>query len=120
MHYFSFIVLHKPEIISRPIKSTVEIGLPITLTCVVNGDPSHYWVGWLHKNFTIQTGDGHSHSVSTSPTGSLLLPNSTSYHLTVHSVQAPGKYTCQVFNIEGKQLDNVTHQINVKGMYSCP
>ena len=80
----------------------------------MSGDPSHYWVGWMHKNSIIQEGDTNSHSLSTSP--SLMSPNTTSYHLTVHYVKAPGKYTCQVFSIEGKQLDHVTHEVSVKGM----
>ena len=98
-------------------------GLPITLTCEVDGDPSHYWVGWIHKNSIIQTGDGDSYSHSTSP--SLTSPNGTSYHLTVHSVKAPGKYTCQVYSIEGEKLANMSHEVSFKGvdthkfMYTC-
>ena len=76
----------------------------------MSGDPSHYWVGWMHKNSIIETGDGHSLS-------NFISPNGTSYHLTIHSVKFPGSYTCQVYSIEGKQLDNVTHQVSVKGMY---
>ena len=106
---------YKPVIITKPTTTTVDqIGLPITLRCEVSGDPNHYWVGWMHKNSMIQRGDGHSHSLSTSP--SLSSPNSTSYHLTIHSVKVPGNYTCQVFSIEGKQLDHVTHEVTVKGM----
>ena len=64
----------------------------------------------MHQNSIIETEDGHSLS-------SLISPNGTSYHLTIHSVKLPGNYTCQVYNIEGKQLDNVTHQVSVKGTY---
>ena len=111
----TYIVTSKPVIITKPMNATVDrIGLPITLLCEVSGDPNHYWVGWMHKNSMIQRGDGHSHSLSTSP--SLSSPNSTSYHLTIHSVKVPGNYTCQVFSIEGKQLDHVTHEVSVKGM----
>ena len=104
-----FVVISRPLITTCPTNATVDrVGLPITLTCEVSGDPSHYWVGWMHKNSIIETGNGHTVS-------SLMSPNSTSYHLKVHSVKFPGKYTCQVFSIEGKQLSNVTHQVSVKG-----
>ena len=110
-----FIVIAKPEIITKPINATVDsVGLPITLTCKVSGDPSHYYIGWIHKNSIMQRGDGYSHSISTSP--NLLSPNGTIHYLTVHSVNIPGKYTCQVYSIEGKQLNNVTHQVSIKGL----
>ena len=54
------------------------------------------------------------HSLSTSP--NLMTPNGTNHYLTVHSVDVPGKYTCQVYSIEGKQLDHVTHKISIKGL----
>ena len=105
----------KPEIVTRPINTAVDrVGLPITLTCKVSGDPSHYWVGWMYRNSVIQRRDeDYSHSFSTSPS---YMPNGTTHHLTIHSLKAPGNYTCQVYSIEGKQLDNVTHQVSVKGM----
>ena len=104
-----FVVIPRPVITTYPMNATVDrVGLPITLTCEVSGDPSHYWVGWMHKNSIIETGNGHTVS-------SFMSPNSTSYHLKVHSVTFPGKYTCQVFSTEGKQLSNVTHQVSVKG-----
>ena len=62
----------------------------------------------------IQEGDKDTHSLFTSQ--NLMSPNTTSYHLKVHYVKSPGKYTCQVFSIEGKQLDHVTHQVSVKGV----
>jgi len=100
----------KTEIITRPINTTVDrVGLPITLTCRVNGDPSQYWVGWIHKNSILQSEDGYSHSISTSPS-----PNGTTHYLTIHMVKAPGKYTCQVYSKEGKKLDHVTHQVSAK------
>ena len=108
------IVISEPQIISLPINATVErVGLPITLTCEVSGDPNHYWVGWMHRNSIIQEGDDNSHSLSTLP--SLMSPNTTSYHLNVHYVKKSGEYTCQVYSLEGKQLDHVTH--SVKGMH---
>ena len=109
---YNLTVIPEPVITTCPINATVDtVGLPITLTCEVSGDPTHYWVGWMHKKSIIQTGD--EHSVSVLP--SLMSPNCTSYHLKVHSVKFPGKYTCQVFSIEGKHLSNVTHQVSVKG-----
>ena len=56
MQYFYMnyhIVIPKPEVITEPISTTVD-RLPITLTCEVGGDPSHYWVGWIHKNSITQ------------------------------------------------------------------
>jgi len=79
----------------------------------VSGDPSHYWVGWMHKNSIIQR-DENSYSLSTSP--SLRSLNGTTHHLTIHSVKVPGKYTCQVYSFKGDKLGNVTHQVSVKGM----
>ena len=115
MYICVVIVIPKPQIISLPINATVErVGLPITLTCEVSGDPNHYWVGWMHKNSIIQEGDDNSHSLSTLP--SLMSPNTTSYHLKVHYVKKPGEYTCQVYSLEGNQLDHVTHQVSVKGI----
>ena len=106
----------KSVIISDPTVFTVErAGLPITLTCQVSGDPNHYWVGWMHQNTMIK-GDGNSHSLSDSRSVMSMSPNTTSYHLKVHSVKNPGKYSCLVFSIEGKQLDNVTHQVSIKGI----
>ena len=107
--------MRRPEIITRPINAVVDrVGLPITLTCKVSGDPSHYWVGWMYRNSIIQRGDeDYAHSFSTSPS---YLSNGTTQFLTIHSLKAPGNYTCQVYSIEGKQLDNVTHQVTVKGM----
>ena len=108
------VVIPKPKITTRPINATVErVGLPITLTCRVSGDPSHYWVGWVYKNSIIQRGNGHSHSLSTSP--SFISSNGTTHHITIHTVTVPGKYTCQVYSIEGEQLDHVTHQVSIKG-----
>ena len=111
--FLLYTVTSKPIVISQPTNSTVDrVGLPITLTCEVSGDPDHYWVGWMHKNSIIQEGDKDSHSFFTSQN-----PNTTSYHLKVHYVKTPGKYTCQVYSIEGQQLDHVTHQVSVKGTY---
>ena len=83
---------------------------------MVSGDPSHYWVGWVYKNSIIQRGDGDSHSLSMSP--SSMSPNGTTNYLTIHTVNVPGKYTCQVYSIEGKKLDHVTHQVSIKGLAS--
>jgi len=26
------------------------VGLPVTFSCHVEGDPNHYWVGWMHRD----------------------------------------------------------------------
>ena len=110
------VVMPKPEIVTKPITAEVDrVGLPITLTCTVSGDPSHYWVGWMYRNSIIQRSGEHSLSASSS-----FLPNGTTHHLTVHYIKVPGNYTCQVYSIEGKQLDNVTHQVSVKGTFVTP
>ena len=59
-----FIVIPKSEIITKPINATVDrVGLPITLTCNISGDPSCYYIDWIHKHSIMQRGDGYSHSI---------------------------------------------------------
>jgi len=70
----------------------------------VNGDPNHYWVGWLHKNTIIQS-DDNDHYVR---------PLQGTTQLTVHSVKVADKYQCQVYKIQdGSVTDQVTHQVSV-------
>ncbi|XP_065918570.1 uncharacterized protein [Dysidea avara] len=105
-------VVSKPTIISPPVNATVtRPGLPITLSCEVDGDPNHYWVGWFHRNSMIQT-DDDDRSVSESP--SVRSQQGTTHHLTVHSVKVAGKYQCQVFTIQdGNVTDQVTHRVSI-------
>ncbi|XP_065918547.1 uncharacterized protein [Dysidea avara] len=103
---------HEPKIVSPPLNATVtRPGLPITLSCEVDGDPNHYWVGWFYKSSIIQNGDD-DHSVSVSPSFRSL--QGTTHHLTVHSVKHDGKYQCLVFTIrDGSVVDQLTHQVTI-------
>ena len=96
-------------IISKPHNITTVVGLPVTLTCYVEGDPNHYWVGWMSRNSIIQAGE--EHSVSTSP--SFQSANGTVHYLTIHTVKTSGKYHCNVYTISKKVVDQVTHQVTV-------
>lgn len=104
----------EPKITSEPQNITTEVGLPVTLRCYVEGDPSHYWVGWMSRNAIIQKGE--EHSISTSP--SFNSTNGTTHYLTIHSVKFSDKYHCKVYTITNKIVDQVTHQVHVnnKGM----
>ena len=102
-------VVVKPNITSNCSNVTTEFGLPVTLTCYVEGDPNHYWVGWMSKNTIIHAGD--EHSISTSP--SCRSPNGTVHHLTIHSVKVSGKYECKLYSINGDIQDQVTHHVIV-------
>ena len=78
----------------------------------MDGDPNHYWVGWLHRNTNIQS----EHSVSVSPSVRSL--QGTTHHLTVHSVKVASKYQCQVFTIQdGNVTDQVTQQMSISSIY---
>ena len=110
-------VVSKPKIISPSLNATItRPGLPITLSCEVDGDPNHYWVGWFYKTSMIQTTGDDDHSVSVSP--SIKSLQGTTHHLTVHSVKQDGKYQCLVFTIkDGSVADQLTHQVTIsKGM----
>jgi len=39
------VVPKPPKIVNKPTNVTVK---PVTLTCHVEGDPAHYWVGWMY------------------------------------------------------------------------
>ena len=109
------LVKEKPKIISKPQNITVDIGLPVTLRCYVEGDPTHYWVGWMSRNTIIQ--EGQEYSTSTSP--SFKSTNGTSHYLTINSVKVSDKYQCNVYTINSGILDQVTHQVFVNnGMTS--
>ncbi|XP_065918532.1 uncharacterized protein [Dysidea avara] len=106
-------VISKPKIVSPPLNATVtRPGLPITLSCEVDGDPNHYWVGWFYKSSIIHQNGDDDHSVSVSPSFRSL--QGTTHHLTVHSVKHDGKYQCLVFTIrDGRAVDEVAHQVAV-------
>jgi len=106
-------VISEPKIISPPNNTAVvRPGLPITLSCEVDGDPNHYWVGWFYKTSMIQTTGDDDHSVSVSP--SIRSLQGTTHHLTVHSVKQDGKYQCLVFAIkDGSVVDQVNHQVTI-------
>ena len=99
----------KPTIITKPCNITTEVGLPVTLKCYVEGDPSHYLVGWMSRNAIIKKGE--EHSVSTSP--SFQSANGTVHYLTIHTVKTSGKYHCNVYTMSKKVVDQVTHQVIV-------
>ena len=99
----------EPKIISKPCNITTEVGQPVTLTCYVEGDPDHYWVGWMSKNTIIHARD--EHSISTSPSFRSL--NGTVHHLTIHSVKVSGKYECILYTVEGDVQDKVAHNIAI-------
>ena len=105
----------EPKIINEPENITTGVGLPVTLKCYVKGDPSHYIVGWISRNTVIQ--EGEEYSMSTSP--SFKSTNGTAHYLTIHTVKVSDKYYCNVYTIENKVVDQVTHQIHVdNGMIS--
>ena len=99
----------KPTIVTEPCNITTEVGLPVTLKCYVEGDPSHYLVGWMSQNAIIKKGE--EHSVSTSP--SFQSANGTVHYLTIHTVKTSGKYHCNVYTMSKKVVDQVTHQVIV-------
>ena len=99
----------KPTIITKPCNITTEVGLPVTLKCSVEGDPSHYLLGWMSRNAIIKKGE--EHSVSTSP--SFQSANGTVHYLTIHTVKTSGKYHCNVYTMSKKVVDQVTHQVIV-------
>ena len=103
------ILVTKPKIINKPRNITTDVGLPITLTCYVEGDPNHYWVGWMHRNNVIQAGE--EHSISTSPNFRSL--NGTTHHLTIHKIKVSGKYECKVYSITGNVQDQLSYQVLV-------
>ena len=110
---YHFLVI-KPKITTKCSNITTEVGLPVTLTCFVEGDPNHYYVGWLTRNTVIHKGEDHS--ISTTP--NFRSPNSTIHYLTIHSIKRPGKYECRVYSMTGDVQDQVSHQVFVnKGMY---
>ena len=49
-----------PKIINKPSNVTIAVGLPITFRCSVEGDPTHYWVGWMVRNAVIQKREEYS------------------------------------------------------------
>ena len=110
--FICILVIEKlPKIINKPRNITTDVGLPVTLTCYVEGDPSHYWVGWMSRHAVIQAGE--EHSISTSPNFKSTNGTGTTHHLTIHSVKEAGKYECKVYTITGDVQDQLTHHIIV-------
>ena len=103
------VIERPPRIVNKPHNITTDIRLPITLTCYVEGDPNHYWVGWMSRQTIIQAGE--EHSISTSP--NFKSTNGTIHHLTIHSVKEAGKYECKVYTITGDVQDQLTHHVSV-------
>ena len=105
----TIVIQRPPKIINKPHNITTDIGLPVTLTCYVEGDSNHYWVGWMSRHTIIQAGE--EHSISTSP--NFKSSNGTTHHLTIHSVKEAGKYECKVYTVTGDLQDELTHHILV-------
>ena len=82
------------------------VGLPVTLSCHVKGDPTHYWVGWMYRDSIIQEGEQNAMSTSRSTRG-------THHYLTIHTVKESGKYKCNVYTIKGL-VNQVPHHVTVK------
>ena len=102
-----------PKIVNPPVTTTVtRPGLPITLSCQVDGNPIHYWVGWFYKTSIIKSGDD-DHSVSVSP-NFRSQQGGTTHLLTVHSVKHDGKYQYLVYTIGDESVvDQLTHQVTI-------
>ena len=101
------VIERPPKIVNKPHNITTDIGLPVTLTCYVEGDPNHYWVGWMSRQTIIHAGE--KHSISTSP--NFKSTNGTTHHLTIHSVKEAGKYECKVYTMTGDVQDQLTHHV---------
>ena len=74
----------EPKIINKPENITTGVGLPVTLKCYVERDPSHYIVGWISRNTAIQEGEENSISNATS----FKSTNGTAHYLTIHTVKS--------------------------------
>jgi len=85
---------------------TTTVGLPVTLLCYVEGDPNHYWVGWMYRDSIIQEGEKYAMSTSRSTRG-------THHYLTIHTVKESGKYKCKVFTINGP-VDQVSNDVTAE------
>ena len=82
------------------------VGLPVTLSCHVKGDPDHYWVGWMYRDSIIQEGEQYATSTARSTRG-------THHYLTIHSVKQSGNYVCKVYTIHGT-VDETTNNVTVE------
>ena len=99
-------VIPKPKITNKPANVTTTVGLPVTLLCYVEGDPNHYWVGWMYRDSIIQEGEKYAMSTSRSTRG-------THHYLTIHTVEESGKYKCKVFTINGP-VDQVSNEVTAE------
>ncbi|XP_065914888.1 uncharacterized protein [Dysidea avara] len=107
-----FKVIPKPKITTKPTNVTTMVGLPVTLSCHVKGDPTHYWVGWMYRDSIIQEGEQNAMSTSRSTRG-------THHYLTIHTVKESGKYKCNVYTIKGL-VNQVPHHVTVKNDMTKP
>jgi len=82
------------------------VGLPVTLSCHVKGDPSFYLLGWMHKDSFIHEGEQYAMSTSRSTRG-------MHHYLTIHAVKESGKYNCKVFTNKGP-VDQVSYHVAIE------
>ena len=83
-----------------------DVGLPVTVRCYVEGEPNHYWAGWLNRFTIVQAEE----EISSSNFG---FCNGTTRYLTVHSIKVPGKYECKLYIVTGEVQDQISHQVFV-------
>ncbi|XP_065915517.1 limbic system-associated membrane protein-like [Dysidea avara] len=107
-----FKVIPKPKITTKPTNVTTMVGLPVTLSCHVKGDPDHYWVGWMYRDSIIQEGEQYATSTARSTRG-------THHYLTIHSVKQSGNYVCKVYTIHGT-VDETTNNVTVENDATKP
>ena len=109
MAYIYYTIVIKPKIIKKFSNIATDIGLPITLRCYVEGDPNHYWAGWLTRSTIAQAEEEKSNSTSLN----FGLRNGTTHYLTIHSIKVPGKYECKVYTVTAEIQDQISHQVIV-------
>ncbi|XP_065915521.1 uncharacterized protein [Dysidea avara] len=101
-----FKVIPKPKITTKPTNVTTMVGLPVTLSCHVKGDPDHYWVGWMYRDSIIQEGEQYATSTARSTRG-------THHYLTIHTVKQSGNYVCKVYTIHGS-VDETSNSVTIE------
>ena len=102
-----YTVIPKPKITSNSTNVTTTVGLPVTLSCHVEGDPNHYWVGWMHRESTIQQGEQYAMSTARTIRG-------TRHYLTIHTVKESGKYVCKLYTINGHVDQESSNTVTVE------
>ena len=106
MYYIIITVIPKPKITTKPTNVTTMVGLPVTLSCHVKGDPNHYWVGWMYRDSIIQEGEQYATSTARSTRG-------THHYLTIHTVKQSGNYVCKVYTIHGP-VDETSNSVTIE------